>query len=275
MCIAVSQSGETVDTLAALRYAKAHKQTILSVVNVPESAIARESHVVLPTLAGPEIGVASTKAFTTQLTVLLAAAIAAGRARGVLSQEDEARLAHALIELPAHVNEALNMEEQYRRIAEDILAEARDVLYMGRGSSFPIALEGALKLKEISYIHAEGYAGGEMKHGPIALIDESVPVVVVAPTDAIFDKIASNFEQVKARGGKLVLLSDAAGNARLGQPCRGGDHAAVGRSGGGADPLHRAGAAAGLLHGGRQGHRRRPAAQPRQERDGRIAAAGA
>jgi glucosamine--fructose-6-phosphate aminotransferase (isomerizing) len=134
----------------------------------------------------------------------------------VLSQEEEARLAHALIELPAHVNEALNMEEQYKRIAEDILAEARDVLYMGRGSSFPIALEGALKLKEISYIHAEGYAGGEMKHGPIALIDESVPVVVVAPTDAIFDKIASNFEQVKARGGKLVLLSDAAGNARLG-----------------------------------------------------------
>jgi glucosamine--fructose-6-phosphate aminotransferase (isomerizing) len=140
----------------------------------------------------------------------------AGRARGTLSPEDEARLAHALIELPAHINTAINMEEQYKRIAEDILAEARDVLYMGRGSSFPIALEGALKLKEISYIHAEGYAGGEMKHGPIALIDESVPVVVVAPTDAIFDKIASNFEQVKARGGKLVLLSDAAGNARLG-----------------------------------------------------------
>ena len=216
VCIAVSQSGETVDTLAALRYAKMHQQTILSVVNVPESAIARELHVVLPTLAGPEIGVASTKAFTTQLTVLLAAAMSAGRARGVLSQEEEARLAHALIELPAHVNEALNMEEHYKRIAEDILAEARDVLYMGRGSSFPIALEGALKLKEISYIHAEGYAGGEMKHGPIALIDEGVPVVVVAPSDAVFDKIASNFEQVKARGGKLVLLSDAAGNARLG-----------------------------------------------------------
>ena len=217
VCIAVSQSGETVDTLAAIRYAKAQKQTILSVVNVPESAVARESHAVLPTLAGPEISVASTKATTTQLTVLLALAIAAGRARGTLTAQAEARLAAALIELPAHVNEALNMEEQYRRIAEDILAEARDVLYMGRGSSFPIALEGALKLKEISYIHAEGYAGGEMKHGPIALIDESVPVVVVAPTDAIFDKIASNFEQVKARGGKLVLLSDAAGNARLGR----------------------------------------------------------
>src|SRR5512139_806954 len=216
VCIAISQSGETIDTLAALRYAKAQKQTILSVVNVPESAIARESHVVLPTLAGPEIGVASTKAFTTQLTVLLSAAIAAGRARGALSEEEEARLANALIALPAHLNEALNREAEYQRIAEDILAEARDVLYMGRGSSFPIALEGALKLKEISYIHAEGYAGGEMKHGPIALIDEAVPVVVVAPTDALFDKIASNFEQVKARGGKLVLLSDPAGNARLG-----------------------------------------------------------
>jgi len=216
VCIAVSQSGETVDTLAAIRYAKANGQTLLAVVNVPESAIARESHVVLPTLAGPEIGVASTKAFTTQLTVLLVAAIAAGRARGTLSEADERRLALALIELPAHVNEALNMEGIYRRISEEILAPARDVLYLGRGSSFPIALEGALKLKEISYIHAEGYAGGEMKHGPIALIDEFVPVVVVAPTDPLFDKTASNFEQVKARGGRLILMSDAAGVARLG-----------------------------------------------------------
>jgi glucosamine--fructose-6-phosphate aminotransferase (isomerizing) len=215
VCIAVSQSGETIDTLAALRYAKAQKQIILSVVNVPESAIARESHIVLPTLAGPEIGVASTKAFTTQLTVLLVAAMDAGRVRGTLSADDQARLATALIELPEHINAALNLEEQYRRIAENVLAEARDVLYLGRGLSFPIALEGALKLKEISYIHAEGYAAGEMKHGPIALIDEAVPVVVVAPTDAIFDKTASNFEQVKARGGKLVLLSDPAGNARL------------------------------------------------------------
>ncbi len=215
VCIAVSQSGETVDTLAAIRYAKAHKQIILSVVNVPESAIARESNAVLPTLAGPEIGVASTKAFTTQLTVLLTTAIAAGRARGTLSEADEARLGLALIELPAHVNEALNREDDYRRISEEILAEARDVLYIGRGTSFPIALEGALKLKEISYIHAEGYAAGEMKHGPIALIDELVPVVVVAPSDAVFDKTASNFEQVKARGGKLVLMTDAAGAARL------------------------------------------------------------
>jgi glucosamine--fructose-6-phosphate aminotransferase (isomerizing) len=216
VCIAVSQSGETVDTLAAIRYAKANGQTLLSVVNVPESAIARESHAVLPTLAGPEIGVASTKAFTTQLTVLLTTAIAAGRARGTLSEADEAKLAHALIELPAHINEALNKEQDYRRISEDILAEARDVLYLGRGTSFPVALEGALKLKEISYIHAEGYAAGEMKHGPIALIDELVPVVVVAPSDSLFDKTASNFEQVKARGGKLVLISDAAGVARLG-----------------------------------------------------------
>ena len=216
VCIAVSQSGETIDTLAAIRYAKANGQTILSVVNVPESAIARDSHGVLPTLAGPEIGVASTKAFTTQLTVLLCAAIAAGRARGTLSAADEARIGLALTELPALVNEALNMESQYRQISEDILAEARDVLYLGRGTSFPVALEGALKLKEISYIHAEGYAAGEMKHGPIALIDELVPVVVVAPNDSLFDKTASNFEQVKARGGKLVLLSDAAGVARLG-----------------------------------------------------------
>jgi glucosamine--fructose-6-phosphate aminotransferase (isomerizing) len=216
VCIAVSQSGETIDTLAAIRYARAKGQTILSVVNVPESAIARDSHGVLPTLAGPEIGVASTKAFTTQLTVLLCAAIAAGRARGTLKAADEAKIGLALTELPALVNEALNMEEQYRQISEDILAEARDVLYLGRGTSFPVALEGALKLKEISYIHAEGYAAGEMKHGPIALIDELVPVVVVAPNDSLFDKTASNFEQVKARGGRLVLLSDAAGVARLG-----------------------------------------------------------
>jgi glucosamine--fructose-6-phosphate aminotransferase (isomerizing) len=216
VCIAVSQSGETVDTLEALRYAQSQKQTLLSVVNVPESAIARLSNVVLLTQAGPEIGVASTKAFTTQLVVLLATAIAAGRARGTLSREEEERLALAMIELPARINETLNMEEDYRRIAENTLAGARDVLYLGRGLSFPVALEGALKLKELSYIHAEGYAGGEMKHGPIALIDDAVPVVVVAPTDPIFDKIASNFEQVRARGGRLVLLSDAPGVARLG-----------------------------------------------------------
>ena len=216
VCIAVSQSGETIDTLEALRYAKSQEQILLSVVNVPESAIARLSDAVLPTLAGPEIGVASTKAFTTQLVVLLCAAIAAGRARGTLGRDQEERLALAMIELPARINETLNMEADYRRIAENTLAAARDVLYLGRGSSFPVALEGALKLKELSYIHAEGYAGGEMKHGPIALIDDAVPVVVVAPSDSIFDKIASNFEQVRARGGRLVLLSDARGVAKLG-----------------------------------------------------------
>ena len=216
VCIAVSQSGETVDTLAAMRYAKSQNQILLSVVNVPESAIARESDAVLPTLAGPEIGVASTKAFTTQLTVLLVAALAAGRARGTIAAAQEERLTRALIEMPEQVNDVLGREVECRRIAVDILAKARDVLYLGRGSSFPVALEGALKLKEISYIHAEGYAAGEMKHGPIALIDEHVPVVVVAPSDSVFEKTASNFEQVKARGGVLVLLTDAAGAARLG-----------------------------------------------------------
>jgi glucosamine--fructose-6-phosphate aminotransferase (isomerizing) len=216
LCIAVSQSGETVDTLEALRYAKSQKQKLMCVVNVPESAISRLSDVTLRTQAGPEIGVASTKAFTTQLTVLLSAAVAAGRARGTLSREQEERIVRSIIELPARMNETLNKEEDYRRIAETVIAPARDVLYMGRGMSFPIALEGALKLKEISYIHAEGYAGGEMKHGPIALIDDNVPVVVVAPSDSVFDKTASNFEQVRARGGKLVLLSDAAGVAKLG-----------------------------------------------------------
>src|SRR6476469_5913677 len=215
VCIAVSQSGETVDTLAAIRYAKANKQTILSVVNVPESAIARESHGVLPTLAGPEIGVASTKAFTTQLTVLLTAAIAAGRARGTLSEADEAKIAHALIELPAHINEAMNKEDDYRRISEEVLAEARDVLYLGRGTSFPVALEGALKLKEISYIHAEGYAAGEMKHGPIALIDKNVPVIAIVPSGPLFEKTAANLQEAAARGGQVIVCSDEAGAKKL------------------------------------------------------------
>ncbi len=199
-----------------MKGAKANKQTILSVVNVPESAIARESHGVLPTLAGPEIGVASTKAFTTQLTVLLATAIAAGRARGTRSEAEEARIAYALTELPALINEALNMEQQYRGISEDILAEARDVLYLGRGTSFPIALEGALKLKEISYIHAEGYAAGELKHGPIALIDEAMPVIVIAPHDHLIEKTVSNMQEVAARGGRILLITDARGAAEVG-----------------------------------------------------------
>src|SRR6201747_2875289 len=213
LAIFISQSGETADTLAALRYAKEQGLHTLSVVNVATSTIARESETVLPTLAGPEIGVASTKAFTCQLMVLAAIAVAAGKARGELSDADEAKLVHGLVEIPRLMAEALMTEPQIEKLAPHI-AKSRDLLYLGRGTSYPLALEGALKLKEISYIHAEGYAAGELKHGPIALIDESVPVVVVAPSDAIFDKIASNFEQVKARGGKLVLLSDLPGNAR-------------------------------------------------------------
>ena len=210
LAIFVSQSGETADTLAALRYAKAEGLHTLSVVNVPTSTIARESETVLPTLAGPEIGVASTKAFTCQLAALAALAIAAGRARGVLSEADEKRLVHALIEVPHHLSEALALEPQIEQLARD-LAKCRDVLYLGRGTSFPIALEGALKLKEISYIHAEGYAAGELKHGPIALIDETMPVIVIAPYDHIFEKTVSNMEEVAARGGRLILLTDAQG----------------------------------------------------------------
>ncbi len=213
--IAISQSGETIDTLAALHYAKSQGQTCLAIVNVLESVIARDSHAVMQTLAGPEIGVASTKAFTTQLTVLAVLAIAAARARGHLTPEREAQLCAALIETPAKVTEILNQEEAMEAVANAVV-KARDVLFLGRGSSYPIALEGALKLKEISYIHAEGYAAGEMKHGPIALIDENVPVVVMAPLDDVFDKTASNVEQVEARGGKLVLFSNASGIRRLG-----------------------------------------------------------
>ena len=210
----ISQSGETVDTLAALRYARAQDQTILAVVNQPESAIARESDMVLHTNAGPEIGVASTKAFTTQLTVLACLAIAVARGRGAIDAAHEARLTTALTEVPARAAEILNHDEHLKKIALRI-AEARDVLYLGRGTSYPIALEGALKLKEISYIHAEGYAAGEMKHGPIALIDERVPVIVIAPTDRLFDKTASNVQEVMARGGRVVVISDDKGVAAL------------------------------------------------------------
>ncbi|MGB9390071.1 MAG: glutamine--fructose-6-phosphate transaminase (isomerizing) [Xanthobacteraceae bacterium] len=210
LSIFVSQSGETADTLASLRYARAHKQHVLSVVNVPTSSIARESDLVMPTLAGPEIGVASTKAFTCQLAALACLAIAAGRARGVLSESDEKTLAHALIEMPRHLNEALMLEPQLEHLARD-LAKSRAVLYLGRGTNFPIALEGALKLKEISYIHAEGYAAGELKHGPIALIDENVPVIVIAPHDKVFEKTISNMQEVAARGGRLILMTDAEG----------------------------------------------------------------
>jgi glucosamine--fructose-6-phosphate aminotransferase (isomerizing) len=210
LAIFVSQSGETADTLATLRYAREHQQHVMAVVNVPTSTMARESDMVMPTLAGPEIGVASTKAFTCQLAVLACLAVAIGRARGVLSAEDEARLVRALIETPRHMAEALQREPQIEHLARD-LSKSRDVLYLGRGTSFPIALEGALKLKEISYIHAEGYAAGELKHGPIALIDETMPVVVIAPHDRVFEKTVSNMEEVAARGGRIILVTDRRG----------------------------------------------------------------
>jgi glutamine---fructose-6-phosphate transaminase (isomerizing) len=204
----VSQSGETADTLASLRYCRQQHQHVLSVVNVEESSIARESDVVLPTLGGPEIGVASTKAFTCQLTVLACLAIAAGKARGVIGPELEAELVKALVEVPRHMATLLRDESPYETLAHS-LSKARDVLYLGRGTSYPIALEGALKLKEISYIHAEGYAAGELKHGPIALIDESVPVIVIAPRDDLFEKTVSNMQEVAAREGRIILVSDA------------------------------------------------------------------
>ncbi len=207
----VSQSGETADTLAALRYAKECGQYIVSLVNVPESTIARESDAVLATRAGPEVGVASTKAFTTQLTVLACFAIAAARARGRIDAAGEARLAQALAEVPSRVLEVLRHDQRLKAIAREDLMNARDVLYFGRGTSYPIAMEGALKLKEISYIHAEGYAAGEMKHGPIALIDNTVPVIVIAPSDELFDKTASNLEEVVARGGRVIFIGDAKG----------------------------------------------------------------
>jgi glucosamine--fructose-6-phosphate aminotransferase (isomerizing) len=206
----VSQSGETADTLATLRHAREQQQHVLSVVNVPTSTIARESDVVMPTLAGPEVGVASTKAFTCQLATLACLAIAAGRARGVLSEEDEQKLVRALIEVPRHMAEALTLEPEIERLSRH-LANARDVLYLGRGTSYPLALEGALKLKEISYIHAEGYAAGELKHGPIALIDKTTPVIVIAPYDRVFEKTVSNMQEVAARNGRIILLTDAQG----------------------------------------------------------------
>ncbi|MDH3476288.1 MAG: glutamine--fructose-6-phosphate transaminase (isomerizing), partial [Rhodospirillales bacterium] len=210
----ISQSGETADTLAALRYARDGGQKLLSVINVPESTMARESDAVLHTLAGPEIGVASTKAFTTQLTVLACLAIATARARGAIDSDREAALSAALYEVPARAAEVLHHDEAIEAIAHEV-AEARDVLYLGRGTSYPIALEGALKLKELSYIHAEGYAAGEMKHGPIALIDEAVPIIVCAPSGPLFEKTLSNVQEVIARGGRVIFISDAKGLARM------------------------------------------------------------
>ncbi|MEM1419505.1 MAG: glutamine--fructose-6-phosphate transaminase (isomerizing) [Pseudomonadota bacterium] len=212
----VSQSGETADTLAALRYCKAADQKIISIVNVTTSSIARESDVVVPTIAGPEIGVASTKAFTCQLLVLAALAAAAARQRGHLDADGEAKAIEALLTAPGKVTRALAREDNVWKVAHR-LAQARDILYLGRGAMFPLALEGALKLKEISYIHAEGYASGELKHGPIALIDKDVPVIVIAPRDALFEKTVSNMQEVMARGGKVVLISDRDGIEEAGE----------------------------------------------------------
>jgi glucosamine--fructose-6-phosphate aminotransferase (isomerizing) len=210
LAIFISQSGETADTLAGLRYAKQQGQHILSVVNVTTSSIARESDVVVPTLAGPEIGVASTKAFTCQLTALACLAIAAASARGTLKAGEEELLVNDLISIPGLMVEALKLEPHIEHVAHD-MAKASDVLYLGRGTSFPLALEGALKLKEISYIHAEAYAAGELKHGPIALIDETLPVIVIAPHDGLYEKTVSNMQEVAARGGRIILISDREG----------------------------------------------------------------
>jgi glucosamine--fructose-6-phosphate aminotransferase (isomerizing) len=208
LMLVVSQSGETADTLACLRYAKAHGQKIVGIVNVPTSTIAREADVVAPTLAGPEIGVASTKAFTCQLTVLAALAIALGRARGVLGADEEKRLVNELMVVPGLLAEAMKLEPKIEHLSHQ-LGKTTDVLYLGRGTSYPLALEGALKLKEISYIHAEGYAAGELKHGPIALIDEQLPVIVIAPSDPVLEKTVSNLQEVSARGGKIILIGDS------------------------------------------------------------------
>ena len=218
LALFISQSGETADTLAALRHAKAEGQKVAVVVNVPTSSMAREADLLLPTHAGPEIGVASTKAFTCQLAVLAALAANLARAKGLLDRAGERELVEHLAEVPAAINAALARDEAIEAMAP-VVAAARDVLYLGRGTDYPLALEGALKLKEISYIHAEGYAAGEMKHGPIALIDEHVPIIVIAPSGPLFEKTVSNMQEVRARGGKVILISDDAGIAAAGEGC--------------------------------------------------------
>ncbi|MBC7491756.1 MAG: glutamine--fructose-6-phosphate transaminase (isomerizing) [Novosphingobium sp.] len=218
LALFISQSGETADTLAALKHCKAHGQTIAVVVNVPTSSMAREADLLLPTHAGPEIGVASTKAFTCQLAVLAALAAHLAVKRGKMSRAEETDIVAQLLEVPATLNAALAHDDEIAAMAH-LIAPARDVLYLGRGQDYPLALEGALKLKEISYIHAEGYASGEMKHGPIALIDEAVPVIVIAPSGPLFEKTVSNMQEVRARGGKIVLISDAAGLEEAGEGC--------------------------------------------------------
>ncbi|MET0180847.1 MAG: glutamine--fructose-6-phosphate transaminase (isomerizing), partial [Novosphingobium sp.] len=218
LALFISQSGETADTLAALRHCKAAGQTIAVVVNVPTSSMAREADLLLPTHAGPEIGVASTKAFTCQLAVLAALAAHLAARRGRVSRDEEREIVAHLVEAPAALNAALAHDADIAAMAH-LIAPARDVLYLGRGPDFPLALEGALKLKEISYIHAEGYASGEMKHGPIALIDEAVPVIVLAPSGPLFEKTVSNMQEVRARGGKIVLISDREGLDQAGEGC--------------------------------------------------------
>ena len=210
LALAISQSGETADTLAALRWAKAGGLTTAAIVNAHQSTMARESDVFWPTHAGPEIGVASTKAFTAQVSVLSALAVAAAAARGRIDALEEARLVQVLMEAPRLISESLRLEDQIREVAHE-LARARDVLYLGRGTMYPMALEGALKLKEISYIHAEGYAGGELKHGPIALIEEGTPVIVIAPSDDLFEKMLSNMAEVSARGARVIMITDSEG----------------------------------------------------------------
>ncbi len=270
LAIFVSQSGETADTLASLRYAKEQGQHVLSVVNVQTSTIARESDVIMPTLAGPEIGVASTKAFTCQLAVLACLAIAAGRARGVLTRGRRAQARPCADRGAAPDERDAEARRRDRGAGARSRARARDVLYLGRGTSYPLALEGALKLKEISYIHAEGYAAGELKHGPIALIDEKMPVIVIAPHDGVFEKTVSNMQEVAARGGRIILMTDARGAAEAAMPgvttITLPDMPQFGDAAG----LCAAGAAARLLYRGRARHRRRPAAQPRQVGDGRM-----
>ena len=218
LALFISQSGETADTLAALRYCKAHGQTIAAVVNVATSSMAREADLLLPTHAGPEIGVASTKAFSCQLAVLAALAAHMAVKRGFMDRAQEAEVVKHLLEAPAMLNAALAHDDEIAAMAP-LIAPARDVLYLGRGQDYPLALEGALKLKEISYIHAEGYASGEMKHGLIALIDEAVPVIVLAPSGPLFEKTVSNMQEVRARGGKVVLISDRAGIDEAGDGC--------------------------------------------------------
>ena len=215
LTIAVSQSGETADTLAALRYAKSQGGKVIAVVNAPESTIIRESDFWIPTHAGPEIGVASTKAFTAQLASLISLAICMGFQKNLIDEQEAIEYKKLLLEIPRHINEAFQENEHIKSVALD-LSKARDILYLGRGALYPLALEGALKLKEISYIHAEGYPAGELKHGPIALIDEEVPVIVIAPTDELFEKTISNMQEVAARGGKIILITDKEGIAQYG-----------------------------------------------------------